>query len=269
MNFSDPFQFPEFQHMGDLKEPPVYTPGMVWEEKMDGIRAMVSSTSIKLRNVNVPKHQLLLRDGRQVPRGCLLDGEIMATDDSFTAVQGRVTRGQWKKLIFVPFDVLYWDGKSLRKSPFSDRRIRLQRIDPGPVVLEPVFEDGQMSPRLPKVPLQWEGVVGKRLDDPYQAGRRGSWVRWKQTGMMTFRLIGFAEGEGAWKGTNGKVIFGLQVPQTGQYLEWGRAQVPTFLQRYEFTHHPEKYIGRPIWIRHYGMMKTKFRNPIFEGFADE
>src|SRR3954470_8118016 len=167
MNFNDPFKFPDFQRPKPWKvEVPTFISGTICEEKMDGIRAMVSNTALKLKHVNSSGHQLLLRDGRQIPRGCILDGEIMAKDEQFTAVQGRLSRRQWKKLIFVPFDVLYWDGKSLRQSPLHERRSQLVKLDPGPQLVFP--KDGHVVP-----PVEWEGIVCKRLDESYQAGMMG------------------------------------------------------------------------------------------------
>lgn len=265
MRLHDPFDFPDFQHPRALKEPPQHTPGMIWEQKLDGVRAMVSNSALKLRSINLAKHSLELRSGRPIPRGCLLDGEIMATDDNFTAVQGRVTRQQWRKLEFVPFDILYWDGKSLRAKPLLERRARLLTIDPGPLVLSD--EDEQGNPKLATVPLEWEGVVGKHLGEGYATGRSGSWVKWKNTGMIKCRLLRFEEGEGSWKGIVGKVVFGLKIQ--GQEVILGRASGLTTLQRWEFQHRPEQYLGRPIMVRHYGIIKQQFRNAIFEGFADE
>lgn len=260
MNFSDPTKFPDFQYLTDLVGEPTAMPGMIWEEKMDGVRAMVSISALRLRSIVLPKHQLLLRSGQQIPRGCLLDGEIMATDGNFTAVQGRITRGQWRRLEFVPFDCLYWDGKSLRNEPLITRRKRLLMIDPGPQILETV--DGV----LPKVPMAWEGVVGKMLLGPYLAGKRKQWVKWKQTGLIKVRILRFEEGEGSWAGLVGKVVFGAYI--NGTPIELGVAAVPTAIDRWEFQHHGEKYIGKACYIRHYGIVKVKFRNPIYEGLAD-
>lgn len=261
MNFSDPNKFPDFQYLTDLVGEPSAMPGMIWEEKLDGVRAMVSMSALRLRSIVLPKHELLLRSGKPIPRGCLLDGEIMAKDGNFTAVMGRVTRGQWKRLEFVPFDCLYWDGKTLRPQPLVTRRTRLLKIDPGPQVLQMV--DGV----LPKVPMAWEGVVGKHLLGPYQAGKRIGWVKWKQTGMVKARIIRFEDGEGSWAGLVGKVVFGVLI--NGTYVELGVAAVPTAIDRWEFHHRGEKYIGKACYIRHYGVVKTKFRNPIYEGLVPE
>jgi bifunctional non-homologous end joining protein LigD len=262
VNFNDPIRFPDFQHPRDRKEPPEFVPGMIWEQKLDGVRVMASFMALKLRNIHLAKHKLVLPDGRPIPRGCLLDGEVVAKDENFTAVQGRLTRGQWTRLEFIPFDILYWDGKSLRSKPYQERWNRLiTSIGFSPKRLE-LLDEG-----LEQVPLHWEGVVGKMLDDPYQAGRHGSWVKWKQQGLVKCMLLGFAEGEGTWAGTVGKVSFGIRL--NGKDIELGHAGGLTFKDRWEFQHRPEKYIGRLIWIKHYGMIKTRFRNASFEGFVDE
>jgi ATP-dependent DNA ligase len=200
-------------------------------------------------------------DGKQIPRGCILDGEIMAKKGDFTDVQGRVTRGAWSRLAFVPFDCLYWDGKSLRNNPLFERRERLSRVAPLPRTLDSV------NKVLPKVPMDWEGVVGKPLLGPYHAGKRMGWVKWKTTGLIKCRIVRFEEGEGSWAGLAGKIVFGLKMGD--QLVEIGKCAIPTSIQRWEFHHRGEKYIGRQIIVRHYGLVKSKFRNPVFEGFADE
>lgn len=262
MNFNDPLKFPDFQQPRERKDPPEFIEGMIWEQKLDGVRVMASNMALKLRNIHLPKHSLTLPGGKPIPRGCLLDGEVMAKDDNFTAIQGRMTRNQWTKLEFVPFDCLYWNGKSLRALSYQERHHRLlTSINIAPKRLE-LLPEG-----LQPVPPHWEGVVGKRLDEPYQNGRHGSWVKWKIQGIVKCELLGFAEGSGTWEGSVGKVVFGLTLK--GKRIELGHAGGLTFKDRWEFQHRPELYIGKMIWIKHYGMVKTKFRNPTFEGFVDE
>lgn len=262
MNFNDPNKFPDFQLITELKAVPEYMDGWIWEEKLDGVRAMVSQSSLRLRSIVLPKHALTLAGGKQIPRGCILDGEIMPkAGGNFTDVQGRVTRGNWGRLQFVPFDCLYWDGKSLRNSPLFERRARLALISPLPTTLDPIDKV------LPAVPMDWEGVVGKPLLGPYHAGKRLGWVKWKQTGLIKCRIVRFEEGDGSWAGLVGKVVFGLRMGD--QLIELGKAGGLTTMQRWEFHHRGDQYIGRQIYIRHYGLVKAKFRNPVFEGFVDD
>ena len=78
------------------------------------------------------------------------------------------------------FDVLAMDGNDLRKLPLSMRKTNLERLlarRPEGIFVNP-FEIG---PDLFRAACQMglEGLVSKRRDRPYQAGRSKHWIKVK------------------------------------------------------------------------------------------
>ena len=87
------------------------------------------------------------------------------------------------------YDALQIDGEDLRALPFARRRERLEAfvktLDPGRFDLSPLveFPDWEALERLRQAPPHpiIEGVMLKRWDSPYLAGRpKGPWFKWKR-----------------------------------------------------------------------------------------
>jgi len=81
------------------------------------------------------------------------------------------------------FDVLAMDGDDLRKLPLSMRKANLARLLarwPDGTFLSD-FEQAEIGPDLFVAACQMglEGLVSKRRDRPYQAGRSKHWVKVK------------------------------------------------------------------------------------------
>jgi bifunctional non-homologous end joining protein LigD len=81
------------------------------------------------------------------------------------------------------FDVLAMDGDDLRRLPLSMRKANLERLlarRPEGIFINP-FERGEIGPDLFHAACRMglEGLVSKRRDRPYQAGRSKHWVKVK------------------------------------------------------------------------------------------
>jgi bifunctional non-homologous end joining protein LigD len=77
------------------------------------------------------------------------------------------------------FDILALDGDDLRKLPLSMRKANLDRLlarRPDGIFVAP-FEQGEIGPQLFQAACRMglEGLVSKRRDRPYQAGRSKHW----------------------------------------------------------------------------------------------
>ncbi|HEY8313341.1 MAG TPA: non-homologous end-joining DNA ligase [Candidatus Baltobacteraceae bacterium] len=153
----------------------------------------------------------------------VVDGEIVSLDEkgrsSFQRLQGSFNRKrpsarspEAKKypLTFVAFDLLYADGKDLRKTPLEERKQRLQSVitDDGLVMYskhvaakgEALYEQAQKQ--------QLEGVIGKRRQSLYQERRSRDWVKIKAQLMQEAVVGGFTEPRGSRKGF-GALLLGL------------------------------------------------------------
>jgi bifunctional non-homologous end joining protein LigD len=81
------------------------------------------------------------------------------------------------------FDILAEGGDDLRKLPLSMRKANLERLlarRPEGIFINP-FERGEIGPELYRAACKMglEGLVSKRRDRPYQAGRSKHWVKVK------------------------------------------------------------------------------------------
>ena len=81
------------------------------------------------------------------------------------------------------FDVLAMDGDDLRKLPLSMRKANLARLfarRPDGIFLSD-FEQGEIGPDLFRAACNMglEGLVSKRRDRPYRAGRSPYWLKVK------------------------------------------------------------------------------------------
>ena len=142
----------------------------------------------------------------------ILDGEIVAFDangkPSFGALQERAQLKAERDIaaadrntpvVFVAFDLLHFAGINLRRAPYSDRRRYLaQCLLPSPLVqLVHAAEDG-IALHAAALASGFEGVVGKRKQSRYEAGRRSaSWLKVKPTRSADFVVGGYTKGKGA------------------------------------------------------------------------
>jgi DNA ligase-1 len=192
-----------------LSEPP-QTLGTIddWqiEWKWDGIRAQIirrqGKTAIWSRGDELISGSFpeLLQAGNSLPEGTVLDGEIVAWDQTklrprpFAVLQTRINRKNvelsfWPDVTvrFIAFDVLELDGGDLRNKPLASRRAMLERvmcsesIDSHVALSSPVeagsWED--LEHRMAESRNRTvEGVMLKRRNSIYAAGRpTGPW--WK------------------------------------------------------------------------------------------
>ncbi|MGR3272191.1 ATP-dependent DNA ligase [Thalassococcus profundi] len=176
------------------------------EWKWDGIRGQlilrmgehhVWSRGEELMTDRFPE---LARARDFLPDGTVLDGEIVAWDGTqplpFNTLQKRIGRKTVPKkllteapVILLAYDLLEADGKDLRDTPLRDRRAALKKlIDPLPAdaplrVSEAIdFADWEAlaQTRATARDRRAEGLMLKRLDSPYLAGRKkGDWWKWK------------------------------------------------------------------------------------------
>ncbi|WP_421914640.1 cisplatin damage response ATP-dependent DNA ligase [Mesorhizobium sp.] len=130
-----------------------------------------------------------------------LDGELLVGDPreatgTFSDLQQRLNRKsvtpkmqQQYPAFMRCYDLLQLDGKDLRALPFRERRDRLESfvktLDPSRFDLSPfvAFDDWHMLEELRRAPPHpiIEGVMLKRWDSPYLAGRpKGPWFKWKR-----------------------------------------------------------------------------------------
>jgi bifunctional non-homologous end joining protein LigD len=134
----------------------------------------------------------------------VVDGEVVvpAVDGStdFSVLQNEL-KGSSKSIVLVAFDLLYLNGRDIRKLPLFQRKTELKKIIAGTdIQFSESFEiDGQaMFAHACKLGL--EGVVSKVRDSVYPTGRNNDWVKKTCAQRETLTIAGFALDEGKWDG---------------------------------------------------------------------
>lgn len=117
------------------------------------------------------------------------------------------------------YDILLWQGKDLRALSFTERRVELERavislnqprIDLSPLLTFTTWDD-LAALRVSPPSAVIEGVMIKRRDSPYLAGRmKGPWFKWKRDPMMVDAVLLYAQrGHGKRSGFYSDFTFGV------------------------------------------------------------
>jgi bifunctional non-homologous end joining protein LigD len=211
-------------------------------------------------------------------RQAYLDGELCAVDEngltSFARMQAATDHRSSDGLVYFAFDLLHLDGEDVSRLPLVDRKARLQKLltgapaglrfsqhftEPGPDVLAAACRIGA------------EGVVSKRIDQPYMPGNRGFWAKTKCLNRQEFVVVGWTEGEGSRKDLgslllgyyrDGKLVYAGRV---GTGMTWKemtalRARLePLATERMPLAVPPprDSRFGRPLELRKVRWVKPK------------
>ena len=136
----------------------------------------------------------------------VLDGEAVVLDaaglSSFASLQealGRFgnRRGDIGQVRCALFDLLFLDGRDLRSTPLIDRKTALRGLLEGlpqdGVLFYSDHIDGAGGPEVLRnaCGMALEGIISKRRDRPYAAGRSKDWVKSKCVERQEFVIGGF------------------------------------------------------------------------------
>jgi bifunctional non-homologous end joining protein LigD len=236
----DPPEDPNYEPMPDRLAPMLAHSGPLprdeskygFEVKWDGIRTVLfcdhGHISLQGRNFSdfTPRYPEVRPLARELgSHRIILDGEVVAFDEqgrpSFERLQSRMhlasdaavkRRMRDTPVTYVAFDLLYLDGHSTLSLSYEDRRELLERLElEGPAWRAPAYHRGEGSALLKATrELGIEGVVAKRLDSPYEPGRRSSgWVKVKNILEQDVVIGGWTPGEGGRSSTLGALAAGV------------------------------------------------------------
>ena len=119
-------------------------------------------------------------------------------------------------VVYGIFDLLYLDGRRLMDRPYEERRERLEELGlEGSAWRVPAAHPGEGAALLEASAQQGlEGIVAKRLDSAYEAGRRsGSWIKVKNKRRQELVVGGWLPGEGKRESTIGALLVGYHDPE--------------------------------------------------------
>ena len=204
-----------------------------YEIKWDGVRAIAFSEPGRLRfqarsGTDITgRYPELSRLNRALSsHAAILDGEIVAFGEdgrpSFEALQRRMhvtaessVRRLAKALpvTYMIFDLLWLDGHSLMAQPYAARRELLAALAlDGDRWQAPAHVVGNGAQVLAVSAEQGlEGVIAKRLDGPYEPGRRSNgWVKIKNVQREELVICGWLPGEGKRRDRIGALVVGVR-----------------------------------------------------------
>jgi len=207
-------------------------PQWEYELKLDGYRLQAVKHEDKVRvysrrgNDFTKKFARIAASVSKIRASAIvLDGEAVAVDEhgkpSFQMLQNRASLPTGWQLAYYAFDLLHLNGEDLRGLPLRERPARLESVLGNSGVLLSQSLPGTLRQIMTAVKQHGlEGIVAKRLDSRYEAGRRSNhWLKLplkpKQEFLVgAFRLdgkrlelllVGYFE--------NGKLIFAGKVHQ--------------------------------------------------------
>ncbi len=201
-----PFQ-PQLAKLGQT--PPK---GELWlhELKWDGYRILVTVADGKVRlwSRNALEWTDRLPEVREALEGlqldsASLDGELIAArgaQEDFNLLQATLSGERHGRLTLMLFDLLHLQGVDVANAPLIERKALLQDLLKGASPLlafsAHVDTDGETAFQVASE-QHYEGVISKRLDQPYHPGRSDDWRKTKQLASDEFAVVGFTAPKGA------------------------------------------------------------------------
>jgi DNA ligase D-like protein (predicted ligase)/DNA ligase D-like protein (predicted 3'-phosphoesterase) len=254
--------------MARLSALPSDDAGWGYEIKWDGVRAVLYSeggrarlTNRNLRDISARYPEVRALGRALGSQQVVLDGEVVALDEggrpSFERLQRRMhvesesgVRRVAKAVpvVYMVFDLLYLDGRSTMGLAYEERRRLLEGLElSGPHWQVPAYHAGEGKALLEATREQGlEGIVAKRLESPYEPGRRSRyWLKIKNHQRQEFVIGGWLPGKGARAGRLGSLAVGY----------------------YDFTAAEARRRGDPQRLMYAGNVGTGFKQADLERLA--
>lgn len=182
----------------------------IFETKWDGYRALaVKGKGVKLlsRGKKSFNHRFpeIVKAVEALGGTFVLDGEIVVLDakgrSNFQILQNyqRTKKGA---LYYCVFDLLFLNGKDLRKRPLLERKALLQKLlrkAPRSIRYSKQVREKGVASFQAAVRKGFEGIVAKRVDSTYQSRRSLDWQKIKTAQRQEVVIGGFTRPRGARK----------------------------------------------------------------------
>lgn len=188
--------------LATLTDKPFDDPDWIFETKWDGFRAvaLVEPGKAKLYSRNgldiSRKYPSIVAALAKIKESAVLDGELVALDSHgrsrFQLLQN--AEREPARLLYCVFDLLYLDGKDMRKLPLIERKAALKAILPkSKVLLYSAHVVGRGIKQFEKAKRAGEeGVMAKLASSRYRSGvRTRDWLKVKAHQEQEVVIVGF------------------------------------------------------------------------------
>lgn len=166
-----------------------HTPDWLHEIKYDGDRVLLERDGNRVRLISrngydwTGRYPWIVESARKNrQKHFVIDGEAVVLGvDGVPDFNALHSRRQDEEVQLYAFDILALNGEDLRALPLSLRKTNLAQLlarRPDGIFVAP-FEQGEIGPDLFRAACNMglEGLVSKRRDRPYRAGRSPDWVK--------------------------------------------------------------------------------------------
>jgi ATP-dependent DNA ligase len=166
-----------------------HTPDWLHEIKYDGYRVLLERDGNRVRLISrngydwTGRYPWIVESARKNrQKHFVIDGEAVVLGvDGVPDFNALHSRRQDEEVQLYAFDILALNGEDLRALPLSLRKTNLAQLlarRPDGIFVAP-FEQGEIGPDLFRAACNMglEGLVSKRRDRPYRAGRSPDWVK--------------------------------------------------------------------------------------------
>src|SRR3989454_1085148 len=208
--------------LAETREQPFSRPGWLFELKLDGYRVRAAREGGEARLVTRNGNDLaaafpeIARALAALPfEGFIFDAEVVLPDEagrpSFQRLQNRAKVSQALEVrraaveapaVLYVFDLLAFDGYDVRPLPLEQRKALLEQIVPrvGPIKYLSHFEKDGEALYEQVVKMGLEGIVAKKADSSYRAGRSPNWLKIRADRVDDFVVVGFTRPKGSRSG---------------------------------------------------------------------
>ncbi len=178
-------------------------PGYSHEVKHDGWRLQIHKDGFDITLYSKSGFELSRKRFRLLyeaamalkPRRAIIDCELVAIDDEGRSDFTALMRGERHRLRAWCFDLLVCNDQDYRPLPLKTRRRKLMTIlarTPQELFRFSETFDDPLTLLAAAQEMELEGIVSKRLDQPYVSGRNDGWVKvktaaWKDANRERFR----------------------------------------------------------------------------------
>ncbi|MFZ0872779.1 MAG: DNA ligase D [Rhodanobacter sp.] len=219
-----------------LRDAPPAGDEWLHEVKWDGYRILtaIADGEVRLWSRNALSWNDKLPDILQALealglRSARLDGELIALDakghSDFNGLQQTLAGDAQFPLVYMLFDVPYFEGFDLTRVALGERKVLLKRLlahsSTHLAFSSHSVGDGDAAFAM-ATEQRLEGIVSKRVDSTYHAGRGDDWLKIKRLESDEFAVVGYTHPKGSRSGFGSLLLARADPKAKGGWIYAGR-----------------------------------------------
>ncbi len=256
----------------------------IFEVKWDGIRCLSYVTGNKvrlqsrsLRDITQQFPELSALSEKIEGKNAVVDGELCVLNESgkpdFAGIQKRIrTRksasieylSQQIPATYILWDILYCDGKDMRREGLlKRRRLLTARVKPQPGIIIPSYITGEGNSLFAVIKENnLEGMVAKKIGSPYLHKRSRLWLKIKTFREISCLIGGYLPGPplsllaGAYNSSGDLLYLGkIERGLSSSEKELLQKKLPRFIKS---TSPFSNYEGQAVWVEPQNVLRIRY-----------